>query len=289
MTLWEGGLSLADVSGTDLLTPGSLGLLARSLALRGEALFLIGDIRADIVECAPHAANTRLKVWRTLLEHAVETGLIEHNPARDVRKVAAPTQGHHCWTNDEIAQYRAHHASGTKARLAFELLLWTGARRGDAVLLGRQHLSGGSLTYTSQKTGVEVCIPILPEFQAELDQMPRTQMLFPETARGARHSDKAFGAWFTKHVRAAGLSARCTAHGLRKARARIMAENGDSAHRIAAWGGWRTLSEVAHYCEAANRRVLTHAGTERGQNTGNRSEPVSNLAEKSNHIKRVVG
>jgi hypothetical protein len=43
VSLWEGGLTLADVDGTDLLTPAVLALSARALALRGEALFVIGD------------------------------------------------------------------------------------------------------------------------------------------------------------------------------------------------------------------------------------------------------
>ncbi len=43
VSLWEGGLSQAKVQGTDLLTVGALGIAARSLALRGEALFLIRD------------------------------------------------------------------------------------------------------------------------------------------------------------------------------------------------------------------------------------------------------
>lgn len=43
VTLWEGGLSLADVKGTDLLTRRALALTARSLALRGESVFLIRD------------------------------------------------------------------------------------------------------------------------------------------------------------------------------------------------------------------------------------------------------
>jgi integrase len=243
-------------------------------------------IRNDISECLPHAANTRLKVWRTLLEHAVDIELVDRNPARDVRKVNAPIKGHHCWTDEEITQYRAHHQSGTKARLAFELLLWTGARRGDAVLLGRQHLSGGTLTYVSRKTGVEVPIPILAEFQTEMDQMPKNQMLFLETFNGKPHSDKAFGAWFGKHCRAAGLPTGCTAHGLRKARARIMAEDGKHVHAIAAWGGWKTLTEVAHYTEAANRRKLTHDGMEQEQNTGNSGEPVSKTSE---NISRING
>lgn len=43
VTLWEGGLALADVKGTDLLTRRALALTARALALRGEAVFLIRD------------------------------------------------------------------------------------------------------------------------------------------------------------------------------------------------------------------------------------------------------
>ena len=43
VSLWEGGLSLSDVDGTDMLTPAMLALAGRSLALRGEAVFVIRD------------------------------------------------------------------------------------------------------------------------------------------------------------------------------------------------------------------------------------------------------
>lgn len=43
VSLWEGGLSQADVTGTDVLTPQALAITGRSLALRGEAVFLIAD------------------------------------------------------------------------------------------------------------------------------------------------------------------------------------------------------------------------------------------------------
>ena len=43
VSLWEAALSAADVSGTDLLTRRNMALAGRSLALRGEAVFLIGD------------------------------------------------------------------------------------------------------------------------------------------------------------------------------------------------------------------------------------------------------
>jgi phage portal protein BeeE len=57
VTLWEGGLSLADVEGTDMLTPRALALCARSLALRGEAVFLIQD--DGLVPCADWDLRTR--------------------------------------------------------------------------------------------------------------------------------------------------------------------------------------------------------------------------------------
>lgn len=43
VSLWEGGLANADVSGTPYLDRRKMALMGRSLALRGEALFLIRD------------------------------------------------------------------------------------------------------------------------------------------------------------------------------------------------------------------------------------------------------
>ena len=57
VSLWEGGLSLAEVKGTDLLTPAHLGLAARALALRGEAVFAIRD--DGLVPCSDWDLSTR--------------------------------------------------------------------------------------------------------------------------------------------------------------------------------------------------------------------------------------
>lgn len=43
VSLWESGFTLADVRGTDMLDRRTLAMMARSLALRGEAMFLIRD------------------------------------------------------------------------------------------------------------------------------------------------------------------------------------------------------------------------------------------------------
>lgn len=50
VSLWESGFTLADVTGTDLLDRRSLAMLARSLALRGEAVFLIRDRLMPVVD-----------------------------------------------------------------------------------------------------------------------------------------------------------------------------------------------------------------------------------------------
>ncbi len=57
VSLWEGGLSLSDVDGTDILTPATLALAGRALALRGEAVFLIRE--AGLLPCSDWDLTTR--------------------------------------------------------------------------------------------------------------------------------------------------------------------------------------------------------------------------------------
>jgi hypothetical protein len=57
VSLWEGAFALADVSGTYLLNRASLALAARSVALRGEAVFLIRGDR--LLSCADWDLSTK--------------------------------------------------------------------------------------------------------------------------------------------------------------------------------------------------------------------------------------
>ena len=45
VSLWENGLTIADVNGTDILSKSTLAIVGRMLALRGEAVFYITDNR----------------------------------------------------------------------------------------------------------------------------------------------------------------------------------------------------------------------------------------------------
>lgn len=57
ISLWEGAFALAQVDGTDLLDRRSLALTARSLALRGEAVFKIAD--GGLVPCSDWDLRTK--------------------------------------------------------------------------------------------------------------------------------------------------------------------------------------------------------------------------------------
>ncbi|MBT54774.1 MAG: hypothetical protein CMF72_15410 [Mameliella sp.] len=57
VSLWESGLSVADVDGTDLLTKRALALAGRALALRGEAVFVIEE--TGLLPCSDWDMTTR--------------------------------------------------------------------------------------------------------------------------------------------------------------------------------------------------------------------------------------
>lgn len=57
ISLWESGLSIADVTGTDLLSKRALALIGRALALRGEAVLVIEE--TGLVPCSDWDLTTR--------------------------------------------------------------------------------------------------------------------------------------------------------------------------------------------------------------------------------------
>lgn len=211
-------------------------------------------------EAHPAAQNHLLRCLRALMALALERGEIAADPTKDIKRATVQTKGYRPWTEDEIAQYEDAHPSGTKARLAFALLLHTGQRRSDVVRMGRQHLSGGLLTVRQVKTGATVTLPIGPELLAELAHVPAGQMTFLARPNGKPHTAGGFYNLFTAWCAQAGLEPGLAPHGLRKAAARRLAEAGATVHQIAAVTGHKTLSEVQVYTDSADRARLAKQG-----------------------------
>jgi integrase len=201
------------------------------------------------------AARHWLMAIRALMKYAVEIGLREDNPAAGVKLPNLKTDGYHSWTEAEIAQFQAYHGLGTRARLALTLLLYTGQRRGDVIRMGRQHIRDGIMHVRQQKTGIELAIPIHGTLASTIAEAPTDHLTFLTTRNGKPFSPAGFGNYFRDCCNEAGLS-HCSAHGLRKAAARRLAEAGCTMHEIAAITGHASLSEVQRYTKAADQKRL---------------------------------
>lgn len=233
---------------------------------------LLRDEKAHL----PNAANRRVKDISALFNWAIGTGLAKHNPADKCGKIRVDTTaGFHTWTVEEIAQYQAHHPVGSKADLWLRMLLFTGLRRDDAAMLGRQHVYERTievdgemvverrLKVTPSKTrgtsGVVVDIPLLAPLAEAIDALPKNQMMFMAKANGEPFSENVLGNYMRKWCDKAGLP-QCTSHGLRKAGAVIAAEGGATTDQLQAIFGWTTPQQAAHYTRAANRQRLASEG-----------------------------
>ena len=159
------------------------------------------DRRSD----QPESANALLTMLRVLMKHAVDTGLRKDNPARDVPRVRSKSDGFHSWTEEEIEQFEARHPIGSRARLAFALLLFTGQRRSDVVKMGRQHIRDGMLRVEQAKTGAKLWIPVTPQLQQIIDASPVNQLTFVVTESGKPFHSNSFSNWFRLECDAAGL------------------------------------------------------------------------------------
>jgi integrase len=210
------------------------------------------------------AARDWLKAIRALMKYAIEIGLREDNPATSVKLPNQKTDGYHSWTDAEIKQFEAYHGPGTRARLALTLLLYTGQRRGDVIRMGRQHIRDGAVHVRQQKTGIELTIPIHATLAAIIAKTPADHLTLLTTQTGKPFSAAGFGNWFRDRCNEAGL-ARCSAHGLRKAAARRLAEAGCTMHEIAAITGHASLSEIQRYTKAVDQRRLALSAMEKAK------------------------
>jgi integrase len=204
----------------------------------------------------PHAANNFLKTMRSFYAWAVSEGLVESDPTIGVKLLKGENEeiGFHTWTEEELTRYEERWPLGTSQRLAYDFLLYTGLRRGDAVRVGRQHMRDGIISIRTEKTGEEVYLPILPPLAESLHATKTGDLTFLVTEAGQPWVKESFGNWFRAACRAAGCPG--SAHGLRKAGAARAAEQGATERQLMALFGWSTGKMASHYTRAADRKKL---------------------------------
>lgn len=208
------------------------------------------------------AANNFLKAVKPMFAYAKERGWMASDPAKNVDYIKTVKGGRTPWGSDELQRYEERHPVGTMANLAMRILLFTGLRRSDAVLLGRQHLRNGVVQFRPGKTehssGVMVTFTALPPLIEAIETTETGDLTFLVTEHGLPFASGAsFGNKFADWCGEAKVTMR--AHGLRKLGPAMAAEAGASANELMAMWGWTTLEQAELYTRSANREKLGNA------------------------------
>jgi integrase len=218
----------------------------------------------------PSAARNLLNMLRALMQFAIKAKVRADDPTVGVTRAKIETNGYITWEEHHIATFEARHPIGSRARLALALLLGTGQRRSDIVTMGRQHVRGDKISVKQSKTGKALVIPMGDELRAAIEGTPADHLTFLTTARGKPFTAAGFTNWFRDMCNEARLPNGLSAHGLRKAMCRRLAEAGCSANEIAAISGHKTLREVQRYTEAVDQERMARAAIKRLEgSTGN--------------------
>jgi integrase len=199
----------------------------------------------------PAQANNFLKAMRGLFQWALEAEHINVDPTDGVRGFPSKTDGFHTWTEEEIVRFETRWPIGTRERLALAVLLYTGLRRGDAAAIGHQHIRDGIITLRTEKTGVQIVIPVLPELSKIIAASRTGDLALIATDSGRPMTKESFGNWFKGACKAAGVPG--SAHGLRKAGATRAANNGATVAQLEAIYGWSGGKMASLYTRYADR------------------------------------
>jgi integrase len=219
------------------------------------------DARAD----RPEAANNLLKCLRDLFAFGVRREMVKTDPTEGLKKIQAYSEGFHTWTVPEVFQYMDKHPTGSRARMALSIALYSGLRRKDVAVLGRQHIGPDVKIHfkgaakSRRKKNKDLKLPILADLQVEFDAVPQGQMIFLQSNRGRPFSAASLGNTFRKWCEEAGLN-HCSMHGLRKAGATIAANNGATDQQLMAIYGWTKADMATLYTEQRDREKLADDG-----------------------------
>lgn len=210
---------------------------------------IIGEIGAT----RPGMANLSRSVLAAVFNYAIKLKIRTDNPFAHIETYKLGTR--HTWTDEQLAAYEARWKLGTRERLAYAILLYTAQRVSDAVKLKRSDV----LTIKQQKTGTELAIPTHPALARAAKAGPSNGIYLIGAENGQPVAAETLSRLISRAARLAGLPKECTAHGLRKANQRLLAERGATTKQMQAVSGHRSLKETERYSEQANQASLAAA------------------------------
>lgn len=236
------------------------------------------DRRGD----TPHAAINFMKVMGYLFEWAVDAGYMRENPAKGVKRPKVKTDGFTPWTEEDVIKFYKKHGPGTQARLAMEMILFTGLRRSDVWKIGPQHIKDDAIEIKATKNDAELYIPLHPILKESLSRVQTGHLAYFVTEKHQRpfKSKESFGNWFGDRCAEAGVSSR--AHGIRKTVAQQLAEAGGSNSELKALFGWSSDAMAALYTRNADKRKLSASAAKKLNENDLSPHPISGVGDDGN-------
>jgi integrase len=211
--------------------------------------------------------NGFLAVYGVLHSYAQSLDLVDTiSPTKHVKPFK--TGEHEPWPEDILqAGLRAEH---DRTRLAIALLYYTGQRIGDAVQFRWNDIRDGVLSFTQQKTGKAMDVPLHSDLLAELKRTPKRGITIIVNQDGQSMTPQVIRRELKKF--AADHGAALVPHGLRKNAVNALLEAGCTDYEVQAITG-QSLQMIAHYARKVNRKKLGKAAILKLENKAGKFKP----------------
>ena len=190
------------------------------------------------------------------------------NPAHGLRKVHIQRKPHKPWPAEVITAFL--NVASEPLRLALHLLLYTGQRVGDVVVMKWADLSEHGVKVVQEKTGERLEIAVHGRLAAILSKTPRHNDFILNNTLGRPYKNADALSGVIKRVLIDDLegAGHLTTHGLRKNAGIALAEAGCTVPEIQAVLGHRTPQMALHYARDANKRDLAASGVRKRERAG---------------------
>lgn len=197
--------------------------------------------RDERAQTSRRQADAMLGVLRIILEWGRDRGLLTHNHATRPKKVYKSDRADKLWLPADIAALRD--VAAPEIRLAFELALGTGQRKGDVLSMPWSAYDGERIRLRQSKRKRLIDMPVTRSLKELLDAQRRTAKTILTRADGQSWGMSNFNTHWRATVLKAGRDG-LHFHDLRGTACTVLAQAGATPSEIAAMLGW-TVSTVA--------------------------------------------
>lgn len=200
-------------------------------------------------------ANRELDTLKHVFSMAVEWGVLDQNPAREIRRLKTERRSRYVTDTEFMAVYEV---ASPMMKGAMDLAILTGLRRGDILDLTRESLTEAGILVRTSKTGRGLLIEWSDELREVVSRIkglrPHIRRHLIANRRGKRYTATGFGTNWQKTVDRAmqrnGLRQRFTFHDLRAKSA-----SDDDLHAASARLGHADTATTVRFYRRAPSRV----------------------------------